>query len=1244
IGTGVAASFAVEVIRRPLGDRGLISIEERGHDRTSIYVTTDVPGQEQRFGQPLGHLDLRIGGFQIQDFPSIKLVEGEIDTVYADLDAFVDQEGAQVIWTSSFINGLNTVIDPDNRVIMNPKGLVGDTTVVFTAFEVTEGNEDAVIVPLKILSRPQILGLPSTVSFDEDTTSEPLPLDDFVLDLDTQDSDLTWTSTNGSFIRVDIDARRQAVFSADTDAFGSGEIRLVVSDGDGLTDTVLTRVVVNPVNDGPTVRRPPPVYPRLGESMAIPLSELIEDTDDELEDLDISLAAEGGITADLSADGQSLILSGTLTGRGLVHFNVSDSDISTSGRQIAVVLESTGSVPPKIAALPPLRFVSGQPGTTDLNAYVSDDSSAAALQWTAASPKEVHPTVRDGVLLVVADPSFVGTSVVTLTVTDPQQNQDTAVLEVVVLPVGQAVAPHISAPPKIGLVAGSNSAATTTLDLDAMVDDPDGTDEAIVWTISASTGLVPDFDATTRQLRLTAEFATPGIGALTLTATDESLLSDDRSVPVLIVSDAAIPLIAEIPEFVLDSTAAVGRIDLDGLVFDDFDFESELVWTAMGEPGIEVTLNPVTHLLRITRADGDLSLPPSEARVILSVLDTEGKVRSGEVKISLPPLFQLRPAPELTLFVGGQDSSLVLSNFVIDTATPSAVTWSVAPGTRLETTIESNSTRVHVRSPDLNFVGSEVLTFTATDASGRTRKVPVRVTVRGRGLAPQIRQLPSLQILAGTENGEIDLDNFVSDDDSTSVLLWSAGSLPDVAVAVDRLSHQLSITPDETSTGPRTIQLIVRDPAGNTALGFIEINILRSGEPPIVGELPQVLLLAGAPEESFALDVFVSDGDTDDSEIRWTASSEPGLSARIEGSRLFLAVPAGQTGSKQVVLAATDLQGNVDEGVLIVLIRQDQQAPRFTIEVRRDPTGNSGVLEVVVEPNEALSGMPEVRLSGRNAEVSDLGDGRFLSPYVIPPFEGEQVLEVEVKGTDRAGNEGQSLGEIALRPLGEEGGTLPSADGSAMLNVPDAAAGTGRLAMLQRLESADVPAEARDNTDPSSIYRVDVAAGAMLDSPVTLNLFAGSAAARPGRGIERFNPDTGMWEDVPTAADENSGWFSVALKEPGLYRIGDVEKSARRLAQRLSNYPNPFNAERVAATNIEYEVTREGPVRLEVYNVLGQRVRILVDESLQSAGLWTVNWDGRDDQKRRLATGVYLYQLQELGDSHPRVRSLLLLR
>jgi hypothetical protein len=71
------------------------------------------------------------------------------------------------------------------------------------------------------------------------------------------------------------------------------------------------------------------------------------------------------------------------------------------------------------------------------------------------------------------------------------------------------------------------------------------------------------------------------------------------------------------------------------------------------------------------------------------------------------------------------------------------------------------------------------------------------------------------------------------------------------------------------------------------------------------------------------------------------------------------------------------------------------------------------------------------------------------------------------------------------------------------------------------------------------------------------------------------------------------------------------------------NYPNPFNPD----TEICYQLPEACHVTLKIYNLLGQEIRILVNQR-QVAGNYIVHWDGRDVQGQNLASGIYLYRIE----------------
>ena len=87
-----------------------------------------------------------------------------------------------------------------------------------------------------------------------------------------------------------------------------------------------------------------------------------------------------------------------------------------------------------------------------------------------------------------------------------------------------------------------------------------------------------------------------------------------------------------------------------------------------------------------------------------------------------------------------------------------------------------------------------------------------------------------------------------------------------------------------------------------------------------------------------------------------------------------------------------------------------------------------------------------------------------------------------------------------------------------------------------------------------------------------------------------------------------------------------------------NNYPNPFNP----ATTIKYQLPEAGEVTLEVYNMLGQVVRTLVDREFQGAGRYNYKWDATNDRGRSLSSGVYFYRITAGKDFQSHKRMLLL--
>ena len=120
--------------------------------------------------------------------------------------------------------------------------------------------------------------------------------------------------------------------------------------------------------------------------------------------------------------------------------------------------------------------------------------------------------------------------------------------------------------------------------------------------------------------------------------------------------------------------------------------------------------------------------------------------------------------------------------------------------------------------------------------------------------------------------------------------------------------------------------------------------------------------------------------------------------------------------------------------------------------------------------------------------------------------------------------------------------------------------------------------------------------------------------------------------------DENS---VAVLMNTGSGGTTDVKNDAPgSLPDRFQlnqNHPNPFNP----VTTIDYNLPRRSNVRIDIFNLLGQRIRTVVNRE-EPAGSYSVTWDGKDSAGKAVATGIYFYRLK--AEDFVETKKMLLLK
>jgi len=140
-------------------------------------------------------------------------------------------------------------------------------------------------------------------------------------------------------------------------------------------------------------------------------------------------------------------------------------------------------------------------------------------------------------------------------------------------------------------------------------------------------------------------------------------------------------------------------------------------------------------------------------------------------------------------------------------------------------------------------------------------------------------------------------------------------------------------------------------------------------------------------------------------------------------------------------------------------------------------------------------------------------------------------------------------------------------------------------------------------------------------------------------GIGNLSPATGITTNfMATTAGKGvitATHASLIKDTTGVITVGTTRVDSNSLSgapqnfQLLQNYPNPFQAG-MATTQVHYELPVNSSVKISIYNVNGQLVRVLFN-GRQSAGRYNATWDGKTIDGTPVPSGVYLVRL-EAGD------------
>ncbi|RME18843.1 MAG: T9SS C-terminal target domain-containing protein, partial [Candidatus Zixiibacteriota bacterium] len=316
------------------------------------------------------------------------------------------------------------------------------------------------------------------------------------------------------------------------------------------------------------------------------------------------------------------------------------------------------------------------------------------------------------------------------------------------------------------------------------------------------------------------------------------------------------------------------------------------------------------------------------------------------------------------------------------------------------------------------------------------------------------------------------------------------------------------------------------------------------------------------------------------------------------------------------------------------------------------PELHGDTTRVMLDFEQAFNQMPSLELSGSPQNYAFQAEGNSYTTAITDSMSTSGTMTVWCRDAADVPYFFSSAYVIYRSDSGLVG-QLASPDGACTL-VPDTAATAPREAIIVVSPYPVLTTGLSPETKAvSAAYGIALDTSVVAGHQLTIRYSDKDLSAGPNRSVNegsltmyRWDDQTSAWIDLVSIQDTANNEVTAAIPGDGVYAllspdiITDVDNDNSPLPNTFAlgqNYPNPFNP----TTTIEYSIPRRSRVVIDIFNVLGQSVRRLVDEKAE-AGTHSVVWDGRTNGGRPVASGVYLYRIT--AGEFVRTRKMLLLK
>jgi large repetitive protein len=721
----------------------------------------------------------------------------------------------------------------------------GVYTVVVTASDGKGGTVSSTFT--WNVSNPAPVAQNDTATANEDT---PLRIDVLANDQDQDRDPLTVTAASAGHGTVTINSDGSLNYVPDTNFNGTDTIIYTITDSEGGVSTATVSIAINAINDAPTTVGLPNQNDADSQRVSVPVASAFSDVDG-----DILTFAATGLPPGLTIDPATGLITGTLASDASVQgpYTVTIFATDPSGATVSTNFIWTIQNVPPLANDDIAMTTEDSAVTVAVLANDSDPDSDPLRITTAVATNGTVVINGDNTLTYTPAADFNGTATVTYTITDGQGGFSTATLTVTVTAVNDA-------PDSVALPNETNEDnQAISRNVGSFFSDRDG-DVLAFSATGLPAGLSIDAAGLiTGTIDKNASQPNGGIYSVTVTASDGKGGTVSQSFTWTITNPA--------PTAVNDNaTTSEDTPVVIAVLTNDVDPD--------GDP-LSVISATANHGTVTINADGTLRYVPDANyngpdAIIYTISDGNGGFSTAAVTVTVTPVNDTPVAVNDTTSTN-EDTPVTFAVLANDTD-PDGDPLTVTAASAANGTVVINPDGTITYTPNANFNGTDVVTYTISDGRGGTSTATLTITVDAVNDPPvavndRATTNEDTPVTVAVLGNDVDADG-----DPLTVVSATA---PNGTVVINP-DGTITYTPNANFNGTDTITYTVSDGKGGFSTATVTITVAPVNDAPVATPLPARVNLDGA---SVAVPTAASFSDVDGDTLSFAAIGLPaGLS------------------------------------------------------------------------------------------------------------------------------------------------------------------------------------------------------------------------------------------------------------------------------------------------------------------------------------------------------------------------------